>query len=70
METVTIGQLARKAQVHVETMRSSERCGLLPQPLRRWYGYRQYSQDDVVRLQSIKHAQRLGFFLKEIADLL
>ena len=70
METVTIGQLAKKAQVHVETVRYYERRGLLPQPLRRWSGYRQYSQDDVTRLRFIKHAQRLGFSLKEIAKLL
>lgn len=70
METVTIGQLARKAQVHVETVRYYERRGLFPQPLRRWSGYRQYSQDDLTRLQFIKHAQRLGFSLKEIAELL
>jgi len=70
METVTIGQLARKAQVHVETVRYYERRGLLPQPLRRWSGYRQYSQDDIARLRFIKRAQGLGFSLKEIADLL
>lgn len=70
METVTIGQLARRAQVHVETVRYYERRGLLPQPICQWSGYRQYSQDDVTRLRFIKHAQRLGFSLKEIADLL
>lgn len=70
METVTIGQLAKKAQVHVETVRYYERRGLLPQPLRRWSGYRQYSTEDIVRLRFIKHAQRLGFSLKEIAELL
>lgn len=70
METVTIGQLARKARVHVETVRYYERRGLLPEPLRRWSGYRQYSQDDVMRLQFIKRAQKLGFSLKEIAELL
>jgi MerR family mercuric resistance operon transcriptional regulator len=70
METVTIGQLARKAQVHVETVRYYERRGLLPAPLRRWSGYRQYSDDDVTRLQFIKRAQKLGFSLKEIAELL
>lgn len=70
METVTIGQLARRAQVHVETVRYYERRGLLPQPIRQWSGYRQYSQDDVTRLRFIKHAQRLGFSLKEIAELL
>ena len=69
-ETVTIGQLARKAQVHVETVRYYARRGLLPEPPRRWSGYRQYSPEDMVRLRFIKQAQRLGFSLKEIAELL
>ena len=70
MATVTIGQLARKASVHVETVRYYERRGLLPEPPRRWSGYREYSDDDVARLQFIKRAQGLGFSLKEIAELL
>lgn len=70
MQVLTIGQFAQKAQVHVETVRYYERRGLLPAPARRWSGYRQYSQDDVTRLQFIKRAQKLGFSLKEIAELL
>ncbi len=70
MQALTIGQLAKKAQVHVETVRYYERRGLIPQPPRRWSGYRQYSQGDIARLQFIKRAQELGFSLKEIAELL
>jgi MerR family copper efflux transcriptional regulator len=70
MKPLTTGQLAHKAQVHVETIRYYERRGLLPKPPRRWSGYRQYSQDDIGRLQFIKRAQELGFSLSEIAELL
>ncbi len=70
MPALTIGQLAKKARVHVETVRYYERRGLIPEPPRRWSGYRQYSQDDLARLQFIKRAQELGFALKEIAELL
>jgi len=70
MESLTIGQLAKKAQVNVETVRFYERKGLLPQPPRRGSGYREYPQDTVTRIQFIRHAKDLGFSLKEIAELL
>ena len=67
---MTIGQLAKKAKVNVETVRYYERRGLIPKPPRRDSGYRQYSQDIVARIQFIKHTQELGFSLKEISELL
>lgn len=68
--TFTIGQLAKKAQVKVETVRYYERRGLIPEPPRRESGYRQYSQDTVARIHFIKRAKELGFSLKEIKELL
>lgn len=70
MENLTIGQLAKQADVNVETVRYYERRGLIPEPPRRDSGYRQYSQDFVLRIQFIKRAQELGFSLKEIEELL
>lgn len=70
MASLTIGQLARKAQVNVETVRYYERRGLMPEPPRRESGYRQYSQDAAARIAFIKRAQELGFSLKEISELL
>ena len=70
MRTLTIGQLAKLAQVNVETVRYYERRGLIPEPPRRESGYRQYSQEAVARLLFIKRAKELGFSLKEISDLL
>lgn len=69
MGNLTIGQLARKAEVNVETIRYYERRGLMPEPPRRESGYRQYSEPDVTRIKFIKRAQTLGFTLKEIAEL-
>lgn len=69
MENLTIGQLAKKAHVNTETVRYYERRGLMPEPPRRESGYRQYSQDDVARLQFIKRAKELGFSLAEISEL-
>ncbi len=70
MENLTIGQLARRAQVNIETVRYYERRGLMPEPPRRESGYRQYSQTDITRIQFIKRARELGFSLKEILELL
>lgn len=70
MSYFTIGQLAKKAQVHKETIRYYERRGLLSRPSRRDSGYRQYSEADVTRIRFIKRAQELGFSLKEISELL
>ncbi len=66
----TIGRLARAAGVHVETVRFYQRQGLMPQPRRDYGGIRRYSATDLGRLRFIKAAQRLGFSLGEIAELL
>lgn len=70
MESLSIGQLAKAAQVNVETVRYYEREGLLPRPARRASGYRYYPSATVTRLQFIKRSKDLGFSLKEIAELL
>ena len=70
MGILSIGQVARRAGVGVETVRFYEREGLLEEPPRRASGYRQYSEQAVTRLHFIKRAQKLGFSLKEITELL
>ncbi len=70
MELLSIGQLARRAEVGVETVRYYERRGLLQEPQRRQSGYRQYSEEAVSRLQFIRRAKDLGFTLREIGELL
>lgn len=66
----TIGKLAKEAGVNVETIRYYERLGLLADPPRTAAGYRQYTSDAVERIHFIKRAQRLGFTLEEIDELL
>src|SRR6266571_3012042 len=70
MESLSIGQVARRAGVGVETVRFYEREGLLEEPPRRASGYRQYSEQAIKRIHFIKRAQQLGFSLKEITELL
>ena len=68
--TMTIGGLAKAADVNVETIRFYQRKGLMPEPLRPSGGIRRYAEADRSRLHFIKSAQRLGFSLDEIAELL
>lgn len=67
---MTIGQLARRADVGVQTVRYYERRGLLPTAPRRASGYREFDTAALDRLRFIRRAQELGFTLGEIADLL
>jgi DNA-binding transcriptional MerR regulator len=64
------GQLAARAGVNVQTLRYYERRRLLAPPLRRPSGQRTYPETAVDLLRCIKGAQRLGFTLTEIEELL
>ena len=63
-----IGEVARRAGVHRETVRYYERRALFPPPPRRASGYRAYPAETVERVRLIKWAQKLGFTLREIAE--
>ncbi|MDX6236662.1 MAG: MerR family transcriptional regulator, mercuric resistance operon regulatory protein [Kribbellaceae bacterium] len=64
------GQVADAAGVNLQTLRYYERRGLLAEPDRSPGGHRLYSPEAVTVLRVIKAAQRLGFTLEEIFDLL
>jgi MerR family mercuric resistance operon transcriptional regulator len=70
MKPMTVGQVARRAGVGVETVRFYEKHGLLEEPARRASGYREYDQGTVNRLRFIRRAKELGFTLSEIRELL
>ncbi|MCH7778598.1 MAG: MerR family DNA-binding protein [Gemmatimonadetes bacterium] len=70
MTRPTIGQVAKRAGVGVETVRFYERRGLIEQPIKRNAGYRVYPEDVVHRIRFIRHAKDLGFTLNEIGELL
>jgi MerR family mercuric resistance operon transcriptional regulator len=69
-QSLTIGQLATKAGVNVETIRYYQRRNLFPSPKRSPGHARRYGGSELVRLRFIKCAQRLGFTLREIDDLI
>ena len=68
---MTIGELAKKAGVNVQTIRFYEREELLP-GAHRWpdSGYRDFDDEALLRLQFIRSAKELGFTLREIKELL
>ena len=67
---LTIGEIARRAGVNVETIRYYRRKGLLATPDKPASGYRRYPPDMVAHIHFIKRAQRVGFTLSDIQTLL
>jgi len=67
---MTIGALAQLAGVNLETIRFYQRKGLMPEPARVDGGIRRYGATALARVRFIKSAQRLGFRLDEVAELL
>lgn len=70
MKPLTIGLVARRSGVGVETVRFYEREGLLAKPARTISGYRQFDEQVIARLRFIQRAKELGFTLNEIKELL
>jgi DNA-binding transcriptional MerR regulator len=64
------GEVAERAGVNIQTLRYYERRGLIAEPARSNGGHRTYPPDVVTLIGVIKAAQRLGFTLDEIVDLL
>ena len=70
MNSFTVGALADKAGINLETVRYYEKIGLMPKPKRKESRYRFYDESDLTRLKFIVRAKELGFTLKEISELL
>lgn len=70
MKPLTIGQVAKRVEIGIETIRFYEREGLLEQLKRGPSGYRQFDERIVARLLFIRRAKVLGFTLNEIKELL
>ena len=69
LETLQIGEVARKTGISIDAIRFYEKAGLLPRPARTKGGYRVYQQRELADLEFIRRAQELGFALKEIHEL-
>jgi len=69
-ERLTIGRLAAKSGVSVDTIRYYEKEALLQPPKRSAGGFRLYTDEAIRRLRFIRHAQQCGMALSEIRTLL
>ena len=67
---IGIGELARRTQVKVPTIRYYEQIGLLAAPPRTEGNQRRYGEAEESRLNFIRHARELGFEIADIRELL
>lgn len=67
---LTTREVAERGQVNPQTIRYYEREGLLPKVPRLASGYRAFPSNTVGRVRFIKRAQKQGFSLKEVRELL
>ena len=67
---IRIGELAKRTETTVETIRFYEKEGLLPAPSRSAGNYRLYGDDHIERLRFIRHCRTLDMALDEVRVLL
>jgi DNA-binding transcriptional MerR regulator len=65
-----IGEVADRSGVPARTIRFYEQARVLSAPQRSANGYRVYSERTIAELTFVKRAQRLGFSLGEISEVL
>lgn len=65
-----IGDIARRAELSIDTVRFYEREGLLGRVQRSSAGHRQYDEETARRLAFVRRATALGFSLAEVKSLL
>ena len=70
MKRLTIGELAKRCGVNLETVRYYERRNILLPPPRTVSGYRIYPDSALDRLRFVIQARELGFSLDEIKEFI
>jgi MerR family transcriptional regulator, copper efflux regulator len=70
MQGISIGRLAKLANVSIDTIRFYEKAGLFSPHARRPSGRREYSPSDLKQLRFIRRGRLLGLSLDEIGELL
>ena len=66
----SIGELSRRTEVKVPTIRYYEQMGILSASDRTVGNQRRYSRDELERLAFIKHSRDLGLSISSIRDLI
>lgn len=69
MKLYTTGEFAKRAGVTIRTIRYYDKVGLLKPTFVAENGYRQYTDQDYIKLQKIISLKQLGFSLEEIYPL-
>jgi MerR family copper efflux transcriptional regulator len=67
---MNIGEAAKAAGISAKMIRHYETVGLIPAPIRRDSGYRDYALDDLNRLRFVRRSRELGFSIDQIRSLL
>lgn len=67
---LTIGALAKRTGVNIETIRFYEKAGVLAPPPRTPGGHRVYGLDHLKRLSFVRRSREMGFTLDEVRALL
>ena len=65
-----IGQLSARSGASIDTIRFYERRGVLPTPVRRSSGYREYDEAVIDRVLLVRRLQSVGLTLDEIVEFL
>lgn len=65
-----IGEVAQQAGVSIDAIRFYERSDILAEAPRTTGGFRVYSEADITAVRFVRRAQRLGFTLPQIRELL
>ena len=69
MMNFSIGQLAKKSALTVDSIRYYEKIGLLDKPQRTAANYRYYSEQQLADLLFVKHCRELGITIQDIQKL-
>lgn len=69
LESLQIGEVARRTGLSIDAIRFYEKAGLLSRSARTKGGYRVYQQRELADLEFIQKAKQLDFSLKEIHEL-
>lgn len=65
-----IGELAKRADTKVQTIRYYEDIGVMPKAIRAANNRRLYDETHLERLTFVRHSRELGFSLDDIRNLL
>jgi DNA-binding transcriptional MerR regulator len=69
-ERFTVNQVSRMAGISRRTLHYYDQIGLVRPSSRAENGYRQYAEDDLLRLQQVLYYRELGFSLNNIQKIL